>query len=93
MSKRNKAIADNNLTNIGTAKILLSESTPAMSKGLQDWFDKVNNGKSGRKHTAATLINTLKADEIAFIVSKTILSNSMARVGLTHLSMKVRGAR
>lgn len=89
MSKRNKAIADNNLTTIGTTKVLLSEAIPAMIKGLRDWFDKVNTGKSGRKHTAATLINTLSAEEIAFIVAKTVLSNSMARVGLTHLSMKV----
>ena len=78
MSKRNKAIADNNLTTIGTTKVLLSEAIPAMIKGLRDWFDKVNTGKSGRKHTAATLINTLSAEEIAFIVAKTVLSNSMA---------------
>lgn len=89
MSKRNKAISDNNLANIGTTKVLLSETIPAMVKGLDAWFAKVNNGKCGKRHRAASLANTLKSEEIAFIVSKTILSNSMYRIGLTNLSVKI----
>lgn len=89
MSKRNKAISDNNLANIGTTKVLLSETIPAMVKGLNAWFAKVNNGKCGKRHRAASLANTLKSEEIAFIVSKTILSNSMYRIGLTNLSVKI----
>nr|DAI49066.1 MAG TPA: DNA directed RNA polymerase [Caudoviricetes sp.] len=89
MSKRNKAISDNNLANIGTTKVLLSETIPAMVKGLDAWFAKVNNGKCGKRHRAASLANTLKSEEIAFIVSKTILSNTMSRIGLTHLSVKI----
>lgn len=89
MSKRNKAISDNNLANIGTTKVLLSETIPAMVKGLDAWFAKVNNGKCGKRHRAASLAKTLKSEEIAFIVSKTILSNSMYRIGLTNLSVKI----
>lgn len=89
MSKRNKAISDNNLANIGTTKVLLSETIPAMVKGLDAWFAKVNNGKCGKRHRAASLANTLKSEEIAFIVSKTILSNTMYRIGLTNLSVKI----
>lgn len=89
MSKRNKAISDNNLANIGTTKVLLSEAIPAMVKGLDAWFAKVNNGKCGKRHRAASLANTLKSEEIAFIVSKTILSNTMYRIGLTNLSVKI----
>ena len=89
MSKRNKAISDNNLANIGTTKVLLSETIPAMVKGLNAWFAKVNNGKCGKRHRAASLANTLKSEEIAFIVSKTILSNTMYRIGLTNLSVKI----
>lgn len=89
MSKCNKAISDNNLANIGTTKVLLSETIPAMVKGLDAWFAKVNNGKCGKRHRAASLANTLKSEEIAFIVSKTILSNSMYRIGLTNLSVKI----
>lgn len=89
MSKRNKAISNNNLANIGTAKVLLSETIPAMVKYLNAWFAKVNNGKCGKRHRAASLANTLKSDEIAFIVSKTILSNTMYRIGLTNLSVKI----
>lgn len=89
MSKRNKAISDNNLANIGTTKVLLSETIPAMVKGLNAWFAKVNNGKCGKRHRAASLANTLKSEEIAFIVSKTILSNTMSRIGLTNLSVKI----
>lgn len=89
MSKRNKAISDNNLANIGTTKVLLSETVPAMVNGLNAWFAKVNNGKCGKRHRAASLANTLKSEEIAFIVSKTILSNTMYRIGLTNLSVKI----
>lgn len=89
MSKRNKAISDNNLANICTTKVLLSETIPAMVKGLDAWFAKVNNGKCGKRHRAASLAKTLKSEEIAFIVSKTILSNSMYRIGLTNLSVKI----
>lgn len=89
MSKRNKAISDNNLANIGTTKVLLSETIPAMVKGLDAWFAKVNNGKCGKRHRAASLANNLKSEEIAFIVSKTILSNTMYRIGLTNLSVKI----
>lgn len=89
MSKRNKAISDNNLANIGTTKVLLSETIPAMVKGLDAWFAKVNNGKCGKRHRAASLAKTLKSEEIAFIVSKTILSNTMYRIGLTNLSVKI----
>ena len=89
MSKRNKAISDNNLANIGTTKVLLSETIPAMTKGLDAWFAKVNNGKCGKRHRAASLAKTLKSEEIAFIVSKTILSNTMYRIGLTNLSVKI----
>lgn len=89
MSKRNKAISDNNLANIGTTKVLLSETIPAMVKGLDAWFAKVNNGKCGKRHRAASLANTLKSEEIAFIVSKTILSNTMYHIGLTNLSVKI----
>lgn len=89
ISKRNKAISDNNLANIGTTKVLLSETIPAMVKGLDAWFAKVNNGKCGKRHRAASLANTLKSEEIAFIVSKTILSNTMYRIGLTNLSVKI----
>lgn len=89
MSKRNKAISDNNLANIGTTKVLLSETIPAMVKGLDAWFAKVNNGKCGKRHRAASLANTLKSEEIAFIVSKTILSNTMYCIGLTNLSVKI----
>lgn len=89
MSKRNKAISDNNLANIGTTKVLLSETIPAMVKGLDAWFAKVNNGKCGKRHRAASLANTLKPEEIAFIVAKTILSNTMYRIGLTNLSVKI----
>lgn len=89
MSKRNKAISDNNLANIGTTKVLLSETIPAMVKSLDAWFAKVNNGKCGKRHRAASLAKTLKSEEIAFIVSKTILSNSMYRIGLTNLSVKI----
>lgn len=89
MSKRNKAISDNNLANIGTTKVLLSETIPAMVKGLDAWFAKVNNGKCGKRHRAASLAKTLKSEEIAFIVSKTILSNTMYRIGLTNLSIKI----
>lgn len=89
MSKRNKAISDNNLANIGTTKVFLSETIPAMVKGLDAWFAKVNNGKCGKRHRAASLANTLKSEEIAFIVSKTILSNTMYCIGLTNLSVKI----
>lgn len=89
MSKRNKAISDNNLANIGTTKVLLSETIPAMVKGLDAWFAKVNNGKCGKRHRAASLAKTLKSEEIAFIVSKTILSNTMYRISLTNLSVKI----
>lgn len=89
MSKRNKAISDNNLANVGTTKVLLSETIPAMIKGLDAWFAKVNNGKCGKRHRAASLAKTLKSEEIAFIVSKTILSNTMYRIGLTNLSVKI----
>lgn len=89
MSKRNKAISDNNLANIGTTKVFLSETIPAMVKGLNAWFAKVNNGKCGKRHRAASLANTLKSEELAFIVSKTILSNTMYRIGLTNLSVKI----
>ena len=89
MSKRNKAISDNNLANVGTTKVLLSETIPAMVKGLDAWFAKVNNGKCGKRHRAASLAKTLKSEEIAFIVSKTILSNTMYRIGLTNLSVKI----
>lgn len=89
MSKRNKAISDNNLANIGTTKVLLSETIPAMVKGLDAWFAKVNNGKCGKRHRAASLAKTLKSEEIAFIVSKTILSNTMYHIGLTNLSVKI----
>lgn len=89
MSKCNKAISDNNLANIGTTKVLLSETIPAMVKGLDAWFAKVNNGKCGKRHRAASLANTLKSEKIAFIVSKTILSNTMYRIGLTNLSVKI----
>lgn len=89
MSKRNKAISDNNLATVGTTKVLLSETIPAMVKGLDAWFAKVNNGKCGKRHRAASLAKTLKSEEIAFIVSKTILSNTMYRIGLTNLSVKI----
>lgn len=89
MSKRNKAISDNNLATVGTTKVLLSETIPAMVKSLDAWFAKVNNGKCGKRHRAASLANTLKSEEIAFIVSKTILSNTMYRIGLTNLSVKI----
>lgn len=92
MSKRNKAIADGTLGTLGASKILISEAIPVLSKAITKWFEKVDNGKPGKRHILASLIKELSSDELSFITVRTVLENSMGSVGLTSISSKIGDA-
>lgn len=92
MSKRNKAIKDGTLGTMGASKVLIREAIPVLSKAITRWFEKVDNGKPGKRHILAGLVKELSSDELAFITVRTVLENSMGRVGLTSLGSKIGDA-
>ncbi len=89
MSKRNKAIKDGTLGTMGASKVLISEAVPVLSKAITKWFEKVDNGRPGKRHILAGLAKELSPDELSFITLRTVLENAMGSVGLTSLGSKI----
>lgn len=58
----------------GTAKKFLEEALPLYIKGLNDFLEEANSGKSGRKHTLVKPLMEASPEAIAYIAVKTILS-------------------
>lgn len=86
MSKRNKAIQDGTIGTIGTTKTLISEAIPAMIKGLEKWYDKVNTGKPGKRHVLAGVLKDLTLEEVAFITVKTLISHGATNPTQTKMA-------
>lgn len=77
----------------GTTGTLLKECIPVFQKGLEDYFQSVDNGKPGKRHIICSLFRELQPDYIAYVATKAILSHSIGsnspRVSLTAICKKV----
>jgi DNA-directed RNA polymerase len=64
---------------LGTAKTVLSEALPRMSKAVNDFLDEVYNGRVGRKQASAQHIKELDIETVVYITIHTVLNTVLKR--------------
>ena len=89
MANLNKQQANKNIASVGTSALIVKESIPAFCKGLNDFFEKANTGKPGKRHTTIGVLKMLEIEHVAYIALRTIISMSMVRSSLTSLAKEI----
>lgn len=69
---------------LGTAKTILSEALPRMSKALETWLEEVYNGVPGRKHAAGAYCKELSPETITYLTIHTVLSACLKKTGMSY---------
>lgn len=77
MNKVEQERVKGNGANVGAAKGFLTTAIPMVIDGLNNWFDKVNDGTPGKRHKAAALVKDMSVETIAYMSLKVILSESL----------------
>lgn len=73
----------------GTTGTLLKECISVFQRGLEDYFQSVDNGKPGKRHIICSLFRELQPVYISYVATKAILSHSVGanlpKVSLTAI--------
>lgn len=91
---KNKLYKDrgNKSITTGTAKNLISEAVPIMSKAVDKFIADSDTGSCGRRHTICPIVKLLSSEQTAYIAIKTILVENLhysTNLSLTKLSKAI----
>lgn len=92
IAKRNKALGKSQLGTVGTTKEILTEAIPVLSSKIQEFYDKANSGKVGKRHKVVELLRVLPAEIVAFVTLQQVLSKAFEVQGLTKASQTLGDA-
>ncbi len=74
-------------TSYGT--FLIKNSIEPLAMAINDFMEKANSGRAGRKHKAVHMLKDIKAEVVAFIALRSIINTLTKGAGATSMAVQI----